>query len=313
MHSPINFTFIIPHYNIPELLKRCIDSIPERDDVQIIVVDDCSPASKELVDAINYLSKRSGVEFYKTPQGGSAGRARNIGIEHAIGKWLIFADSDDFFAPELSDAMDTFVNEDVDVVYFNFKGVLSDDITKASNRESEYCSYFKNYESSKNEKDFRFNYITPWGKFIKLQMVLDNNIKFDEIRYANDVMFSVLVGCKAKTILPIDIPLYVLTERPGSLTSGFCQKPGETITRCRVALNAYKTIKNNGFDFDFKYESFIKLLVYNNEIKELRDVYHSISTFGISKMKILSIIMGLGKRHVLTALNLAIRDIFSIS
>ena len=37
-----NFTFIIPHKNIPSLLQRCIDSIPQREDVHIVVVDDNS-------------------------------------------------------------------------------------------------------------------------------------------------------------------------------------------------------------------------------------------------------------------------------
>lgn len=46
--SQFNYTIIIPHYNIPSLLERCISSIPQRNDIQIIVIDDCSPNSQEL-------------------------------------------------------------------------------------------------------------------------------------------------------------------------------------------------------------------------------------------------------------------------
>ena len=46
--SNIKYSIIIPHYNTPELLLRCVTSIPERNDIQIIVVDDNSP------DAIDY-------------------------------------------------------------------------------------------------------------------------------------------------------------------------------------------------------------------------------------------------------------------
>ena len=46
----INYSFIIPHKNCPDLLQRCVDSIPERDDVQVIVVDDNSDEGKK-----NYL------------------------------------------------------------------------------------------------------------------------------------------------------------------------------------------------------------------------------------------------------------------
>ena len=38
----INYSIIISHKNIPDLLSRCLDSIPKREDIQIIVVDDNS-------------------------------------------------------------------------------------------------------------------------------------------------------------------------------------------------------------------------------------------------------------------------------
>lgn len=44
----IVYSFIIPHKNCPVLLNRCLDSIPIRDDVQIIVVDDNSDVDKKL-------------------------------------------------------------------------------------------------------------------------------------------------------------------------------------------------------------------------------------------------------------------------
>ena len=34
----IVYSIIIPHKNIPDLLRRCLDSIPQRPDIQIIVV-----------------------------------------------------------------------------------------------------------------------------------------------------------------------------------------------------------------------------------------------------------------------------------
>ena len=34
------FSIIIPHYNIPDLLMRCLESIPVSEDIQVIVVDD---------------------------------------------------------------------------------------------------------------------------------------------------------------------------------------------------------------------------------------------------------------------------------
>lgn len=38
----INFSIVIPHKSIPELLVRCLNSVPQRGDIQVIVVDDYS-------------------------------------------------------------------------------------------------------------------------------------------------------------------------------------------------------------------------------------------------------------------------------
>ena len=43
----INYSFIIPHHNTPDLLQRLVDSIPQRDDIEIIVVDDNSDYDKK--------------------------------------------------------------------------------------------------------------------------------------------------------------------------------------------------------------------------------------------------------------------------
>lgn len=304
----MNFTFIIPHYNTPQLLLRCLNSIPTREDIQIIVIDDCSPNTPELSRIIEQIQQLPQIELYYTPQGGSAGRARNIGIEHALGKWLIFADADDFFSEQLEHLMDTYLNAKEDVIFFNFQSVMSENISQISHRESDYNTYFEEYRKKQNENNFRFQYITPWGKFIKRKLVEDYHIRFDEIRYANDVMFSILVGCTAKKILPIDIPLYIVTERHGSLTSNFCQKENETVIRTQVALNAYNTIQKHGYDFSFNYQIFIQILVYNKEYKELTSIFHTINNYGISKSTILQIIYKIGPRHLILCLRLIAVD-----
>ena len=306
MNNPF-FSFIIPHYNTPRLLERCIQSVPKREDVQVVVVDDNSPVTSELNNTFIQLQKQ-GIEVYKTPQGGSAGRARNIGLAHARGVWLLFADADDFFAPAMPEFIDKYRNAETDVIYFNYKGVMSDDITKPSSRESDYSGFFQQYEKDNNENNFRFNYQTPWGKMIRRELIVKNNITFDETRYSNDVMFSVKVGCVASKIMVVNQPLYVLTEREGSLSAGFCEKEGEAVIRTQVALNAYKTVMESGFDFHFGYEMFIRILVYNKEYKSLLIFYHSIEKYHIKKSTILNIVRKVGKRYYLLCAYMVIYD-----
>ena len=42
MEMQYRYTIIIPHYKIIDLLGRALSSIPDREDIQIIVVDDNS-------------------------------------------------------------------------------------------------------------------------------------------------------------------------------------------------------------------------------------------------------------------------------
>ena len=70
----ILYSIIIPHKDIPCLLQRCLDSIPPRDDVQIIVADDDS--SPDIVEFAHFPGRdRTDVEILFTKEGRGAGYA----------------------------------------------------------------------------------------------------------------------------------------------------------------------------------------------------------------------------------------------
>ena len=101
----INYSIIIPHKNIPDLLTRCVNSIPQRGDIQIIVVDDNSDQAYLDIFPSFY---RSDLEVIFTKEGRGAGYARNIGLKRAKGKWLLFADADDYYTGGFLDVLDKY-------------------------------------------------------------------------------------------------------------------------------------------------------------------------------------------------------------
>ena len=112
------YSIIIPHKNAPALLARCVASIPQRDDVQIIVVDDNS--DPDIVDFDNFPITNDDhtiVIFDKSC--GGAGRARNIGMAEASGEKFIFADADDFFNYCINEVLEEYKNDKTDIVFFN--------------------------------------------------------------------------------------------------------------------------------------------------------------------------------------------------
>ena len=219
-----NYSIIIPHKNTPDLLQYCIDSIPVRDDVQVIVVDDNSDADK--VDFEHFPQwKGINYEFYLTKEGKGAGYARNVGLEHARGKWVLFSDADDFFLPQIDNIFKRNVDSDAEIIFFRPKGVMLSDRSVPSKRGTVINGIIDRYFETGNENELRCWTYTPSCKLIKMDMIRNNNIKFEETRFSNDVMFSVLVGVKAKKISVIDEKLYCITYSSNSLTTNFNNKP----------------------------------------------------------------------------------------
>ena len=130
----INYTFIIPHKNIPDLLQRCLNSIPRSEDIQIIVVDDNSDPDKVDFEHFPGVGEPC-VEVYFTKEGKGAGYARNVVLKHAKGKWLLFADADDLFSYKLNSILNLYVDKDVDVIFFNYDSVYSDDVSKKNEQK----------------------------------------------------------------------------------------------------------------------------------------------------------------------------------
>ena len=210
----INYSIIIPHKNIPDLLQRCLDSIPRRDDIQIIIVDDNSNPQK--VDFENFPGLGDPcVEVYFTKEGKGAGYARNVGLKYAKGKWLFFADSDDTYTSSFSKFLTDSKDLVADVVYFK-ANLINNDVSKSPFFLMNY--YITQYLYHGGAlSDVKFGAWEPWNKMISRQLVVQNNILFDEIPSSNDKMFSLKVGKFAERVIVIEQYLYNYILRKNSI------------------------------------------------------------------------------------------------
>lgn len=211
-----NYSLIIPHYNNAEDLKRCLASIPEREDVEIIIVDDNSDPEK--VDFTHFPGlgrDNTKVIFSKGEKGKGPGFARNMGIQQAQGKWIVFSDSDDYFLPSLNDMLDVYKDSDADVVYFK---------VAKRNLEGEISSYemFNNaIDEAKLEGKpdaISFGVPSPVAKFMNRAFLQDNNIGFQQITGGDDILFSIRLALNLRRYELSDTEIYCVVDRPGSLT-----------------------------------------------------------------------------------------------
>ena len=94
-------SIVVPVYNVDRYLPECIDSILSQvyPTLEIILVDDGSTdGCASICDA--YAKQDSRIQVIHQSNGGLS-NARNTGIAHCSGDYLLFVDSDDLISPYL--------------------------------------------------------------------------------------------------------------------------------------------------------------------------------------------------------------------
>lgn len=239
----INYSFIIPHHNSPKLLNRCLDSIPEREDIEIIVVDDNSDADKKA------SSNRSDVRiiYIDAEHTKGAGRARNYGLKEAIGRWIIFADCDDFYADGFLDELDKMKESNNDVVIWDYYAFYL--ISQNSWKEGDANLYMKalSYDNNNKmlQKALMFRVNAPWNKMYNSDFLKRYNFMYEEIPVGNDAFFSMSAMDSAKNVGFIYKQLYYWVKTENGLTHG---KKKENMVYKRTLSEADKIkIKNHAW------------------------------------------------------------------
>lgn len=236
-----NYTLIIPNYNTSGYLSRLLGSIPQREDMQVIVVDDCS--TTELEELQKLRLKYSWIEWYATESNGGGGKARNEGLKYAKGKWVLFADSDDYFTGNLNTILDEYKDLEYDIVYFN--ATVEDENGKERNRSSRVPRIINEVAASLNASKIKFRLSQPWAKLIKRELIDSFEIVFEESKGSNDVKFSIKTDFYAKNLFIDNRIFYVNVKRKNSVTDNRSQEM--LLERYRISCWRYAFIKSHGY------------------------------------------------------------------
>lgn len=214
-------SIIIPHYNTPDLLDTMLTSIPQREDVQVIVVDDNS--TRELQELQNVLNKHSSknLEFYINPHTEhSTGLCRNVGLDHALGKWILFGDADDYYTNGWLDIIQEFFDSDYDLVFFQPTSIVLS-TGEAGTRHQMYEDKIRTYcndPTPQNELLLRYDTASVCLKLHRRSLIEKHNIRFEQ-GLVEDTLFSAECGKCCEKLACINKALYCITERSGSKTA----------------------------------------------------------------------------------------------
>lgn len=233
----MNYSVIIPFRGTTSLLCTALSSIPDRDDIQIIVVDNNPTA----VD-VSFLPApiHSSILLLRSNPEKGAGHARNVGLDNADGKYLLFLDADDYFTEDAFIYFDKFIDSGYDIVYFNALSIKIDS-DEASTRHIMINKLIKDAISSGNDDGLRYKFCNPVSKMILRSLVEEFKVRFQEVPAANDQMFSVWTGHYARNIKAVDSVVYMITEgrKNSSLTKLKDLKNQESRFKVDVCYNTF--------------------------------------------------------------------------
>lgn len=185
------FSIIIPAHNSEAYISKGLESIKTQsftDYELIIICDKCDDKTEEI--ARKYTDKVYISDY------GSAGGARNIGLEHATGEWILFMDDDDWFLHEY--------------VFAQLYEHLKDD------KINEVCAFSFIFKTQGYAKCNRWDAV--WNKAWRRNYINSHNYRFPSTLLWDDTKFTSDALPKAKVDF-WDMPLYYYNYmREGSVT-----------------------------------------------------------------------------------------------
>ena len=213
---------IVPVYNAKDYLRRCVDSILAQSfvDFELLLVNDGSTdTSGEICD--HYSNTDSRIRVFHKDNGGVSS-ARNVGLNHAIGDWIAFVDSDDWVSIEYLERLCEHTgNADLIISYAKCYSQYGE--VKQKKYQERYI-YSSDIGVLFLEHDLNWQ-TSPWAKLFKKDII--DKLRFVEgMHIGEDMVFlySYITRCKRCFVSPVENYNYdmgrenTLTRRIGILS-----------------------------------------------------------------------------------------------
>jgi hypothetical protein len=245
---------IVPVYNSESYLRECLDSALAQTmgDFELICVDDGSTDTSGAILA-EYAALDPRMKII-TQQNGGAAKARNVGMDLALGKYVQFLDSDDTLVETALEEGTRIMDEEQLELLF-FEADVRYETRELELDQPEFAGYYR-YPPGKFEQavggralfaslvkadSFR---VAPQMQMIATRLLNDNGIRFPVGIIQEDELFSFLVCFQAKRARCLSKALCQRRVRPGSvMTSSTATRRAEGYFVCMHEMLDFVTGK----------------------------------------------------------------------
>jgi glycosyltransferase involved in cell wall biosynthesis len=257
----VTLSIIIPIYNVEKYLDQCLQSIVGVNDIEIILVNDYSPDNSTTI-AEEYVSQHSNITLIHHDINRGLGAARNTGIDHATGKYIMFLDSDDYLEKSiLSDFVIQLASFNYDQILVSF--LRFDD--KKGIWPPQYEDFYQKYDmkilTKKNFKEqLNIINISPI-RIIKKSKIDIDKIKFPDGVY-EDILWSFWFAYSCSNTLVMNNRIYYYRQREESILGKKSEYHTQLLTQYQRTFKLFKDRNVPNFIIKSLETHFIKHLKY---------------------------------------------------
>lgn len=283
-------SIIVPIFNAAEYLEQTLESIKKQTyrNIEVLLIDDGSTdGSSAICD--KYHDKDERFLVFHIENGGVS-RARNYGLDHATGDYVMFIDSDDLVNPKYVQIMlCTAKSTDSKIVtckYLNGKKYTPDEFEARTCADHPKTKIIKLEEYRPTSK---YCHNIVWAGLYKIS--LTDGLKFTSDLYiAEDTLYFYQMFDRAKSLVFIDEDLYYYRYRGDSLAhSQFSERQLTEITSWERVMALYEKMPHHFLDafyaaYSLRCKKILKKAIqadYKNQIvlKELHRKTSKYSTY----------------------------------
>ena len=201
----IKFSVILPTYNVANYIAESLGCLMHQtyDNFEVIVVDDCSTDRSSEI-AKGFVERDDRFFYVKHEENMGASCARNTGIKHATGEYILFLDPDDTYEHFMLEVLaKTLSRNPVDLIVYGH----TEDYRNQTSGKLEYSKKFTLADLDYDDDSFSTNDAVtihkiamqmegktmlgyPWNKAYKRSIVVENNLTFPKLNHCEDVFFN---------------------------------------------------------------------------------------------------------------------------
>lgn len=219
----IRFSIIVPVYSrqkeIDELLIKLSTAVGTFDSFEILIVDDGSPQPIELSEHVFCRTFLQKIRLIRQSKQGP-GIARNLGVSLALGRYILFLDSDDCFTSGFLETLNEEINgtNSPEVLYFDFyQPNINDSLIRRDHYAFKDISTLRN--STLNWECYQESMFAAYDR----EFLLRNNLLFEK-GFFEDILFSIRTVLALNHFSFLPQKLYKKNQTKTSITSTISRK-----------------------------------------------------------------------------------------